>query len=371
MDLEVKKLLSFLLVLIFILTPITYAENNTNTLNQNKTLTENNTNVSQTFNHPLSEDMKEAQRLEELGDRADDTIYYEKSLKLNPNNRDIWIKTLERQGWRGEWKKMVEYANNALKLYPNHVEIMYYKTIALKHLKRYKEALTTINKALELPPQKPEDVPWDKIAITKIELLTLKGNIFYKQGKIKEALTYYDKALELSPGNLYVWEVKGNVFYDQGNFRKALTCYKHIPPSNLKVSWKMGDIYSLYNNPKNALIYYDKVTMLDPTNADVWYKKGFILQKYDRKKALNCFNKGKNIVSLTQWKDAWSRILQWKKSHNGKLPDYVTIPKRNIGKHIIAKKKIAKKTYLNLKKRWDQDLSRQGCVKPTSMLIKE
>ena len=54
MDLEVKKLLSFLLVLIFILTPITYAENNTNTLNQNKTLTENNTNVSQTFNHPLS-----------------------------------------------------------------------------------------------------------------------------------------------------------------------------------------------------------------------------------------------------------------------------------------------------------------------------
>ena len=66
----------------------------------------------------------------------------------------------------------------------------------------------------------------------------------------------------------------------------------------------MGDIYSLYNNPKNALIYYDKVTMLNPTNADVWYKKGFILQKYDRKKALNCFNKGKNIVSLTQWKDA-------------------------------------------------------------------
>ena len=159
MNLEVKKLLSFLLVLIFILTPTAYAENNTNTLNQNKTLTENNTNVSQTFNHPLSEDMKKAQRLEILGNGTDDPIYYEKSLKLNPNNRDIWIKTLELQELRGEWKKMVEYANNALKLYPNHVEIMYEKSIALANLKKYKEALKTINKALELPSKNQKMYP--------------------------------------------------------------------------------------------------------------------------------------------------------------------------------------------------------------------
>ena len=70
-----------------------------------------------------------------------------------------------------------------------------------------------------------------------------------------------------------------------------------------------------------------------------------------------------HVLSAAQWENAWSRILQWKKSHNGKMPDSVTINDLDVGV-----KQISKKTYLDMEKRWKKSIEKNG-YKPKNIGI--
>ena len=56
----------------------------------------------------------------------------------------------------------------------------------LEHQKRYEEAMTYCDKAIEINPN-------------FFYTLSYKGKLLYDLGRFSEALVYYDKALKLSP----------------------------------------------------------------------------------------------------------------------------------------------------------------------------
>src|SRR5699024_46791 len=84
---------------------------------------------------------------------------------------DILIKT---KNWHGAWPSI----DKALELYPDYVDLHYYKGLILMHLKKYNEALVAFATCLELGD-------------TESNYLVLNGTGSFKAKK------YYNRCLEL------------------------------------------------------------------------------------------------------------------------------------------------------------------------------
>ena len=105
--------------------------------------------------------------------------------------------------------------------------IWYNKGIALRIQKKYDEALTAYDKAIEFDPQNLN--AWNN-----------KGIVFHEQGKYIKAIQAYDKALEINPRDHVVLTNKGWARFNRGNKIGAVKCFDRSIDikQNYALSWK-------------------------------------------------------------------------------------------------------------------------------------
>ena len=94
--------------------------------------------------------------------------------------------------------------------------------LVLVMLKRYDEAISCYDRALEIDPKNSG-------------VLNNKGNALIILGRHDEANKYLDRALDLDPRNVNAWYNKGSIFNQSKKYNEAISCYDRaleIDPKN-------------------------------------------------------------------------------------------------------------------------------------------
>jgi len=221
------------------------------------------------------------------------------------------LKEIEKQYLAHNYQKCIDICDEALASEPLLYVPLCFKALCLVRLEKYEEAIIWFDKALqtELPLEiTPLEQKYEKDApvYTKPDFEIVIGNkgfCLLQLEKYEEAITYLDKALEINPQNYINLENKGLCLEKLGQIDKAVDNYEK----------------SLILRPINDK-YYDFKDFIDKYFGLTYEKNGAsdILQRVNKFNNLNEFdiclvileellNRENNNLDAKIWK---ARILQ-------------------------------------------------------------
>jgi tetratricopeptide (TPR) repeat protein len=134
-----------------------------------------------------------------------------------------------------------------------------------------------------------------------------QANTLYDLQRYKDALLTYDRAIELRPDYAKAWNGQGKTLYELKKYREALTAYDkaiQIQPDYLEAWRGRGFTLSQLQRYQESVSSLDKALLLNKNQPDIWNEKGDILTKikqYDQ--AIDSYNKA---IELRQdYYEAW------------------------------------------------------------------
>ncbi|MDD4107790.1 MAG: tetratricopeptide repeat protein [Prolixibacteraceae bacterium] len=115
-----------------------------------------------------------------------------KSLENGKNDYVLWERLLFIDNDLQDWNKLYEHSRQAMDLFPNQPQIYFLNAIASFQLEKYDETISVTDEGTLYV------VDNDRL---KGQFLMMKGEAFYKTGKVQEAFELFDKSVELDPDN--------------------------------------------------------------------------------------------------------------------------------------------------------------------------
>lgn len=201
---------------------------------------------------------------------------------------------------------------------------LYNQANTLYDLQRYKDALSTYEKAANILPDYAQ--AWNG-----------QGRTLYELKEYKEALTAYDKAIQINPNYLEAWTGRGFVLDKLQRYTEAIASYNKALElqNNTPEVWNAkGEALINLKKYDEAIISYDKAIELKPDYYQAWYKKGWALHNLKRyESAINAYdkalelkenyqeawyNKGNALVNLQRYQDAFAayeKAVQYKPNY--------------------------------------------------------
>ncbi len=201
----------------------------------------------------------------------------------------------------------------------HELEVMRYKTVALKRLNRYPDAAKCFEDILKIPniSKKQKCLIYDGYGLLldimkkyedaiknydkAIENNPTRPNSFFNKGislaklhRIEEALKCYDKAIEINPKHSASHARKGSVLGRMGKHEDALKCYDEAlrlrPENTFALNNKGVDLRKL-GKTDDALKCYDNAIKINPKYSLGWHNKGNLLEQMGKiDDALKCYD---------------------------------------------------------------------------------
>lgn len=199
-----------------------------------------------------------------------------------------------------DYAKAIEYFNRSLKINPNQSEVLHYKALAFSFLGKHKKAVKIIGKAIEIDPDKVSY--WNDMGVffyrmnhiskahsafdraNKIEQnpysWSNKATLYYEVGKLDKALECFDRAIELDGNDMDSIIGKAHIYSEMNDFKKADECFSRacqIDARDIGYLAEMGR--HLLNQKKfsQAVEYFDECLKIDDELAFVWMYKSMAL----------------------------------------------------------------------------------------------
>lgn len=138
----------------------------------------------------------------------------------------------------------------------------------LRNEKKYSEALSDYNKAIELSPYYAE--PYAN-----------RGSVYENLLKYNEALNDYNKAIDLNPNYATAYFNRGNIFNREKKYAKALEDYSkaiELNPNYAKAYMNRGNIFKSENNYARAVEDYTKAIESNPSFADPYNNRATVYE---------------------------------------------------------------------------------------------
>lgn len=156
------------------------------------------------------------------------------------------------------------------------------KGASLSALGRHEEAISCLDKALEIDP-------------TDTRTWSNKGIALDNLGRYEESITCYDNALETDPQNAAAWINKGFPLSKLSRHVDAISCYEKalaIDPQKANAWIGKGSVLKFLNRNQEAIVCFNKVLAVDPRNSLAWKNKGdTLIALADHEEAVYCFSK--------------------------------------------------------------------------------
>jgi tetratricopeptide (TPR) repeat protein len=202
-------------------------------------------NISEPTNPSVDQWIEYGNQLSRLGRSADSVKAFDRAITLTPNLLDAYYGKGLALRSQGNWVATLAAFDQAIALIPSENQSSYYylwkhRSMALKHLQRYTEALVAISYAIKLEPQ-------------DTSLLNEKSILLVNVGQHLEAIKIYDFILKKEGSK--VW-----VYYNRGLSKYAL-----------------GD-------KKGAIDDYDKAIIINPQLAEAYLNRGVAKSYLEDKK---------------------------------------------------------------------------------------
>jgi len=182
------------------------------------------------------------------------------------NNKGFSLNELKR------YEEAISCFDKAINLDPNYAYAWNNKGFSLNELKKYEEAITCFDKAINLDPNYA--YAWNG-----------KGNSLYELKKYEEAITCFDKAINLNPNHAYAWNGKGNSLYELKKYEEAITCFDkaiNLDPNHekyIEIVINKALAYSYLNNYNKAIFLLDQALTIDNSNSKIYMNKAKIFGK--------------------------------------------------------------------------------------------
>ncbi|MEA5572591.1 tetratricopeptide repeat protein [Calothrix sp. UHCC 0171] len=192
----------------------------------------------------------------------------------------LWLfrdkrKDLYRKGTQlisdGKYEKAIAILDRAIAAEPSYNRAWMMRGYGLYRLERYEDALVSYDKAIELQPDVGE--PW-----------YYKGIIFAEMQQINQALDSYNKAIEIQPNYVDALCQRGYLLLDEENYEQALTDFEQaiaIDKNNSFVWYGKGDALSQLQHDVEAINAYQQVLKIEP-KSNAWHNLVQLLEKLER-----------------------------------------------------------------------------------------
>ena len=140
---------------------------------------------------------------------------------------------------------------------------------ALDDKGRFDDAITALNKALQLKPDFPE-------------ALYNLGNVLAHKPQFDEAIAAYHKALQLKPDFPQALSNLGSALFRKGQFDEAIAAYHkalRLKPNDPQALSNLGSALFRKDRFDQAIAALNKAVQLEPDNPSLYYNLGRILRK--------------------------------------------------------------------------------------------
>jgi tetratricopeptide (TPR) repeat protein len=204
--------------------------------------------------------------------RASDS--FEKVVKLDPQNKDAYLKLSELYFYVKGYQKSLLYSNEALKLDKNLVRAYYLRGFAYKEMGDTGKAVSSFNTVIDLQP--------DYDAFIQL------GNIYAARNN-PLAVQYYNNALKVEVNSTEALYNRGLFFQNAGEIGKAVADYNaiiKIDPNYSDAYFNLGYINSvLSSNWNEAIRFYTEAIKVNDQYAEAFFNRGVCYEKIGNKEA--------------------------------------------------------------------------------------
>jgi Flp pilus assembly protein TadD len=205
-----------------------------------------------------------AEALLRKGDTGDAYGYFQKTLRLCPNDEQSWYNLGVLQKDRGELPEAEYSFREALRLKPKY--IMAWSNLCAVYLAsgRVPEAIDALLEATRLAPRD---------ALIQFNL----GSVYGKAGRFAEAADAYRKAVQLKPDYADAWNNLGIAYKNLGRISEAAAAFLRAAQiqSNNPVAWyNLGILYTKAGKFSDAAEAFREAARLGPEHAASWYQLG-------------------------------------------------------------------------------------------------
>jgi serine/threonine protein kinase/tetratricopeptide (TPR) repeat protein len=221
--------------------------------------------------------------------------YYDKALKINPDDADIWNNKGVALDKLSKHSEAIECYDKALKINPDDADIWNNKGVAFDDLSKHSEAIECYNKALKINPD-DADI-WND-----------KGVALDKLSKHSEAIECYDKALKINPDNDYARYnklcTKGKILSKLKKYSEAIECYNKalkINPDDADIWNNKGVAFDDLSKHSEAIECYDKALKIDSNHENAKYNKKIAKEKIEKSKPKISLDLKTEILKLNRW----------------------------------------------------------------------
>ena len=169
--------------------------------------------------------------------------------------------------FQGKIERALATFNKALKLSPQHIDLIQAIASCLDQLKRFDESEAQLLVAHKIAP---EDAG----------ILANLGSISEKLQKADKALSYYDQALAINPKTYVAMLNRGALLANMGMQLQALAHCRiahQIHPESIGTLYNLVDALLGVFKYQEALAYADNGLSWQPNHANLLFKKGLIL----------------------------------------------------------------------------------------------
>lgn len=216
------------------------------------------------------------------------------------NHRGVALKELKR------FKDALDCYEQALLIDPNFSQAHCNKGVALKELGRLESAVACYEQALQLQSDYPEALSNRGNALHQLgrlgealdsidaalalrpqasDLHINRGIILQSLGLENEALASFERAVEMAPGQAQAHFNRGNALRALRRFDEAVHSYKlalTLEPDSAPISINLGVALQAMRRTSEALEIFDRLIALDPKNNQACVNRAVILQESHR-----------------------------------------------------------------------------------------
>ena len=187
-------------------------------------------------------------------ERADPYASY---IEQGENSADDWMVYASYQWKKGKSKEAAQSYENALRLEPGNLNLLYQYVVLLSVTDRYK----AVEKLLALAEEYP--------ALSG-EIYTLVGTLYLRAKDLNQALVYYDKAVEIDPSNPDARLGRGEVYEQSSQYFLMLHEFEELEKmgyANAGTLSRMASVFLMVKDFPKAEEYFLKAKADD--NGDV------------------------------------------------------------------------------------------------------
>jgi tetratricopeptide (TPR) repeat protein len=208
---------------------------------------------------------------------------FKKAVGLKKDEFVLWQQLLSSYTDKQDADSLIKWSEKAARLFPNQATVHYLNGIGHSNKKEYAQAITAINRAIDLEPEEKTD----ELSM----MLTTLGDIYNSTKEYALSDSTYNRALRLSPHNA---ALLNNYAYYLSVRNTRLSDAAKMSEESLKIRPGEGtflDTYAwiLYQQGKyhDALTYIQKAIAADKNNTDptLWEHMGAIQYRLGNKDA--------------------------------------------------------------------------------------